>query len=388
MRIGFLSNELNPYSGGGYTFVNKIINEIFLYNTNKYEFCMFFYEKLGPKYIKKNNILYINKYIKYNVFIKIKRKILYLIKKIIYNDFDTLLKNENIELLCLLVPINIDVSVPYIFIVWDLGHRVLRYFPEVFNNNEWSYREELYNNMLFRAAYIVTGNETGKIEILDNYSVNPDKIRTIPFPVSEFCLDKNLVEKEIKNIKKPFIFYPAQFWAHKNHISIIEAIAILRDNNITIYCYFTGKDYGNLEYISEQIKKYKLENQIFILGFIETSELLFLYKNALAMVYLSLLGPNNLPPLEAAVLGCPLIYSNIKGHLEQMENIGIVVNATDPNEVSNAISSLYLNNELKDKIIIDEIQFSKKYIKYSYLEQLVKIFDDFIKYSKTWKKNK
>ena len=36
------------------------------------------------------------------------------------------------------------------------------------------------------------------------------------------------------------------------------------------------------------------------------------------MVFASIVGPNNYPPIEAASLGCPVILSDLPGHREQM----------------------------------------------------------------------
>jgi glycosyltransferase involved in cell wall biosynthesis len=161
-------------------------------------------------------------------------------------------------------------------------------------------REETYQNMLSHATFIITGNETGKREILANYAINQEEIHIIPFPIPDFCFEQTALSGISLNIKFPFVFYPAQFWAHKNHIVLIDAIAWLRDKkNIIVNCYFVGSDKGNLNYINSIISKYKLGNQIFVLGFVEQQTLIYLYKHALAMTYVSLMGPNNLPPLEA-----------------------------------------------------------------------------------------
>jgi len=170
-------------------------------------------------------------------------------------------------------------------------------------------------------------------------------------------------------------------------LRLLEIIRILSmEKNIIINCYFTGNDFGNLKYIKDEIKYYNLEKQIKVLCFVEISTLLYLYKNAFAMLYISLLGPNNIPPIEAAVLGCPLIYSNIPGHLEQMENTGLAVNGTNPNEICEAIYTLYIDKEKREEIISNELIFSEKYRKYSYFEQLMNIFNGFSIYLKTWKR--
>jgi glycosyltransferase involved in cell wall biosynthesis len=393
MRIGIYVGSVVPQAGGAYTLIETLKNDISL-SDSKYDFFFFFEDISSPNRFINNKITYIN------VFNKSKNKITFCYRvrrkvlKILglyreHSSLDDILQEEGIDLLWILGPYNIDVTIPYVFTVWDLGHRMLPCFPEVSAGSSWSAREKLYQKMLYRATYVITGNETGKREILANYSINEDKIRIIPFPVPDFCFsdtEKSYREGECEEgIKTPFIFYPAQFWAHKNHIAIIEAIAWIRDvESIVIYCYFVGSDQGNEKYIKAIIAKYKLENQIFILGFIDRKTLIYLYQNALAMTFMSLMGPNNLPPLEAVALGCPLIISNIPGHIEQMEGSGLSVDATNPVAIGEAILSLHHNPDLRRSVIAKEVTFIKKYKNYSYFKQMQKIMDSYSLYCKTW----
>jgi glycosyltransferase involved in cell wall biosynthesis len=389
MRIGIYIGSITPTSGGGYTLLDTIKNDIAL-GECKYEIFIFFDDELSPKRFIENRITYINVFKKQNTAFcfRLRRRILKLLGR--YSEphnLDDILHSESIDLLWILGPYNLDITIPYVFTVWDLGHRMLPAFPEVSTEGWlWNDREAVYQKMLYRATYIITGNEIGKMEILNNYAVNPEKIQVMPFPVPYFCF-KN-AEKLLKkhNVKMPFIFYPAQFWAHKNHIAIIEAIAWMRNvKNVIIYCYFVGSDYGNEKYIRSVIKKQELEGQIFVLGFVDREMLTYLYQNALACVYVSLMGPNNLPPLEAAALGCPLIISNIPGHLEQMEGAGLSVDATSPAAIGEAVLTLYHNPDFRQNLITAETYFIEKYRNYSYFEQMQKVIDMYSLYCKTWK---
>jgi glycosyltransferase involved in cell wall biosynthesis len=392
MKIGLYVGNASPTIGGAYTLLETVKRDIVLSHC-KYEIFIFFNDISSKrKRFTEDGITYINlSHGKANFFQKAIRKIFskyFKLKDVLV--FDNVLHKENVDLLWILGPYNIDITIPYIFTVWDLGHRMLPCFSEVSigqNGKLWNEREELCQRMLYRATYIVTGNETGKKEILANYAVNPEKIHIIPFPIPSFCYSPKVTNTAIiPNIKFPFVFYPAQFWAHKNHIVLIEAIAWLRDiMNIHINCYLVGSDQGNLSYIIKIINKYCLHDQIIVLGFVEQSTLIYLYKNALAMIYLSFMGPNNLPPFEAAALGCPLIISNIPGHIEQMEDTGLLVDATNPIEVGRAILSIYNNPTFRDQLISAAQVFIQKYKTYSYFQEMQKLIDFYAVYCKTWK---
>jgi glycosyltransferase involved in cell wall biosynthesis len=386
MRIGIFIENNSPTDGGAFTLLETLKKDIVSYNY-KHEIFFFFEDKIASKRFMENKITYINIFYKKTIIFRIRRKILFLLG--LYHErpsLDDVLHKEQIDLLWILGPNKLDITIPYVFTVWDLGHRMLPCFPEVYKEQEWDERENIYTTMLYRATYIITGNETGKNEILANYAINQEKIHIIPFPIPNFCFEKIETPEILNNIKSPFVFYPSQFWPHKNHIALIEAIAWLRDlKNIIINCYFVGSDKGNLQYINAVINKQHLENQIFILGFVEKAVLRYLYKNALAMTYVSLLGPNNLPPLEAAALGCPLIISNIPGHIEQMEGQGFFVDVKNPIEIGEAILSIYHNPAMRQNLISSEFIFIEKYKTYSYFKEMQKIIDIYALFCKTWK---
>jgi glycosyltransferase involved in cell wall biosynthesis len=397
MRIGIVIGNISPTEGGAYTFFETIKKEI-LVSQCKHEiyFLYWDWDKVSPGHISEHGIRYIN--IAYVTSIqavedqsfkaRLKRKIL---KKLrLYTSpippaFNDIVCNEKIDLLWLLGPFRVETTIPYVFTIWDLGHRLFPCFPEMnMDGLKWQDREETYQKMVYRATYIIAGNETGKKEILTNYPMSPDKIQIIPFPISEFIFEEAAIQDNL-NIRTPYVFYPAQFWPHKNHVALIEAIAWLRDNKETIInCYLVGSDKGNLKYILEVVQVFRLENQIFVLGFVENSVLVYLYKNALAMTYVSLLGPNNLPPLEALVLGCPLIISNIPGHLEQVGGTAIEVDAKNPIKIGEAIYDLYKNPEIRKNYIDKGLVFMKKYKKFSYFEKMQEIIDSYDILLKTW----
>jgi len=376
MNIGIYLGDSPSEIGGGYSFTKTIKKEILKYNGKHHLFI--FYKKYGstqPKFIE-SNITYINLWSS-----EINSELPIETKRNLYREFNNkLFKDNDIKLMLFFIPERMECEVPFIFTVWDLGHRMLPYFPEVSQNGEFKAREEIYQYMLPRATYILTGNETGKKEILANYAINAEKIKTVAFPITDFCFEKIDIPERMDFIKEPFVFYPAQFWAHKNHIAVIKAISYLKkEKKAKINCYFVGSDQGNLENVKRCIKDNDLEEQIKILGFVNYETLMYLYKNALAMVYVSLLGPNNLPPLEATALACPLIFSNIPGHIEQMEGNGLPVNSLEPNEIGEAIFKLHSEPKFRKDMIEKGLKFSEKFKDYSYFNEVLKIVDEFEK---------
>jgi len=208
---------------------------------------------------------------------------------------------------------------PYISTVWDLEHRKQPYFPEVSVSGwTWSEREKYYAEVLPRASFVITGTQAGRDEIVHFYNVSPANVRVIPLPASAqplmpSTLDGRTLRDKLR-LNGDFLLYPAQFWPHKNHINLLLALDILRKRHgLRLNLVFTGSDKGNREYVSAHVREWGLSDQIFDLGFVSRDELSALYANALALVFPSFFGPDNLPPLEAFSLNCPVVASRIPG---------------------------------------------------------------------------
>lgn len=297
--------------------------------------------------------------------------------------WDIIGEDEGIDLFWFTSPLIAYTSIPYIFTVWDLGHRVLPQFPEVSRPmSEWYGRETIYQKMLYRASYIITGNETGKKEILENYPIPESKIRIVPFPVSSFCEGEE--SKPGFELPDDFFFYPAQFWPHKNHACIIKAIRILKDRGINIHFVFCGSDHGNLNHVKELVQKYGVEDNIIFAGFVSYPELKYLYTHARAMVFASLMGPNNIPPIEAIYLGCPVIISNIPGHIEQMGETAVYFDGCVPESLADKLEKLS-DEEARKEMIAKGDSFREELKRYSYTENMFEIIKDFSSLCDNWK---
>ena len=227
---------------------------------------------------------------------------------------------------------------PNICTVLDLEHRRKPYFPELTFNREWAHRERSYRRVLPRAAAVITGTKTGKAQIEHFYGVDPAAVRVIPFPTPSYALGKDLINDP--SVRLPagvgdkFLFYPAQYWAHKNHVRLLRAVKILREIHGwegTLVC--CGSDKGNLKYLIERATEWRIADRVRFLGFVKRPELIALYRHALALTFVSYFGPDNLPPLEAFALGCPVIASAIEGVDEQLGNAALYVNPDSASEL-------------------------------------------------------
>ena len=227
----------------------------------------------------------------------------------------------------------------YIVTVWDLSHRDDVEFPEVRKFGEFKAREWILQNILTPASIVIADSKELAEKISSRYGVDQDRIIPMPHCPSPFI--KKLPAKDTTEILKiyqldhGYFFYPAQFWAHKNHFRIIEAAKLLHEEGIQFRVVFVGGDQGNCTYIDEIISDYGLNNYIKSLGFIPAEHMSALYKGCLAVVMPTFFGPTNIPPLEAWSIGKPLIYSK---HLS--DNVGDAAILVDPDDEISLASAM------------------------------------------------
>ena len=274
---------------------------------------------------------------------------------------------------------------PFIMFYWDSAHRYLNFMPDLGSRNV----EHILFPALQNAFKVVVPNNAAIVEVesLYNIGIPESKYSIIPFVISENTNEENDEELSIFDrfsIKESYLLIPAGFWPHKNHKIVIDAVKILNDRGIQLDVVMTGPDRGNYEYINELIRRNGLKEQFHYLGFVDRSELISLYKHAFAMVFPSIVGPNNYPPLEAACQDCPVILSDLSGHREQMGESALYFDKFNPNELAEQIQLLNENNILRE----DLIQSGKKLVKdlepSKYFNQLEKVFDEFKKYRHLW----
>ena len=268
--------------------------------------------------------------------------------------------NDNIDLIYFLSPTSwpADIeNINFITTVWDLCHRDHPEFPEVRINREFERRENNYEIILKKATAIIADSEETKLNINKRYGIDQHRINIITFQASygtkNFIKKLNSNEMKIRNkFDKPYIFYPAQFWSHKNHVYLLKALKLLeKDYNIIIEVVFCGTDKGNLKYVKDQAFDLEILDRVHFLGFVSNLEILEIYCQALALVMPTHFGPTNIPPLEAFELGVPVIYSNIKGSKEQLGDAALYIDLQHPSSLANQLKRLVNDSMLKKKLI-------------------------------------
>jgi glycosyltransferase involved in cell wall biosynthesis len=262
--------------------------------------------------------------------------------------FERSLAEHAIDLVWFGTPYAEDTELPFIFTVWDLQYLEQPWFPELRERGEWELRHEHYSRYVPKATRVIVPNEAGREQLLRWFPLPPERVLCLPHPTPAFAL-RAAPGGAPPPAEQPYLFYPAQFWPHKNHAVLIEALTSL-DERYRLVC--AGSDKGQLDHVRALARRAGVERRVEMLGFVEEDRLAGLYRGAHALVYPSFFGPENLPPLEAFALGCPVVCSDIPGAAEQLGDAATLVDPTDARAWAAAVERLEdtdLREQLADR---------------------------------------
>jgi glycosyltransferase involved in cell wall biosynthesis len=232
--------------------------------------------------------------------------------------------------------------------IHDLMHLYESRFAEVGAHPEWDNRQWLFSNLVRRCSAILTDSAIGKTQVIESYKASADKIHVLPY-----IAPRSLIEAQAQHPSslperletKSYLFYPAHFWSHKNHVGLLKALAHLSDLP-DIHAIFTGAPKNEYQFVTETISHFGLKDRIHLLGYVSDAELKWLYQNARCLIMPTFFGPTNIPPLEAMSLGCPVAVSGIYGMPEQLGDAALYFDPKDPNSIATTIRSLWTDEVL------------------------------------------
>jgi glycosyltransferase involved in cell wall biosynthesis len=245
--------------------------------------------------------------------------------------------------------------------IHDLMYRYESHFEE-YQGQECAKRDVHYSSICKYADLILVDSLIGKKHVLESYPVEDQKVQILPFAPPFYLLEANLINIRIKySLPEKFIFYPAQFWAHKNHINLLRAVKHLKDSGEEINLVLVGAKKNNYFATMKKIDQLGLSENVFVLGYVSNEEMYSLYKSAVAMVFVSLIGPTNIPPMEALVTGCPLVCSSVYAMPDQVGDAALLVDPTDPFDMAEKIKLVWNDADIRNRLVTSGLQQANKY---------------------------
>jgi glycosyltransferase involved in cell wall biosynthesis len=242
-------------------------------------------------------------------------------------------------------------EIPSIYQPHDLQHLHL---PQNFSAPERLTRERTYQTLCKQAAAVAVGTRWVKDDLLAHYDLAAERIHVIALaPMYEVYARERGPRATPTPDDKPFVLYPAQTWPHKNHVVLLQALALLRDrHDLIVPLVATGRktDYFMRE-IQPVIGKLHLGGQVDFRGFVDTDELRRLHERARAVVVPTTFEAASFPIWDAFLSSVPVASSDVTSLPEQVGDAGILFNPHDPDDMAEAIRRIWVDDALRAKLV-------------------------------------
>jgi glycosyltransferase involved in cell wall biosynthesis len=143
----------------------------------------------------------------------------------------------------------------------------------------------------------------------------------VPAPDLSDCKSVQSVA-ETYELPDRFFYLPNQFWKHKNHRIVIEALLLLKQRGHDLVVAASGEsvDFRHPEHykaLQALVDSYGLTSTFRFLGLVPRQHVFALMRAATAMINPSLSEGWSTTVEEAKSLGVPLLLSNLNVHVEQ-----------------------------------------------------------------------
>jgi glycosyltransferase involved in cell wall biosynthesis len=235
------------------------------------------------------------------------------------------LKSVNCHYVISLGPYSFKCAQQKVSIIWDLSHlESVSRLPEFSLKRQFFIREERIRSICKESAIIVTGTSCLAKKISARYDFDESRIVVIPMPVNNKIIRIAESLPVSRRNSEHVIFYPAQLWPHKNHSRLLRAWAYAKsqlglDGSWVLRLY--GSDQLNRKKKLERLAcMLNISDTVQFKGYVSDDRIHQAYRRFHALIYPSLLGPDNIPPVEAYVTGIFASVSDIGAHREQTAN--------------------------------------------------------------------
>jgi len=243
---------------------------------------------------------------------------------------------------------------PFAFTLHDLQEK---YLPQNFGAATRLWRELTNRILTRRAARIVCESNFVKSDIVRFFGVPPDRVAVIPAPPVTMLRDARLDERSLDAVRAKFklppryVFYPAQFWPHKNHRRLVEAFARVAQAEPDCALVLTGKQRDEYARVFEQVRALGLASRVLHIGYVETSELAALYRCATVAAIPTLFESISIPVYEAFAIGTAVCASNVVALPEQIGDAGLLFDPLSAEDIADKICQLLRSPELRAQLI-------------------------------------
>ena len=266
---------------------------------------------------------------------------------------------------------------PIVAWITDFQHVHL---PHFFTKKEISIRNAQFDKIAKKSKLIILSSHAAKSDFIAFSPKNAHKAKVL-----QFCINPNLMQDSIINLEGlqrkysfsgDYFFLPNQFWAHKNHEIVLNAlsIAVKTNPNLQVICTGNTQDYRQPKYfysLKQKVLALDLSGNIKILGLVPYQDLIALMQYAIAIINPSYFEGWSTTVEESKLFNKTILLSDIPVHREQAPAKALFFNAADEQELAEYMLNTYENKpEILDENI-DLVEASQRFTSFGLAYQRI-----------------
>ncbi|MEI9897633.1 MAG: glycosyltransferase [Chthoniobacter sp.] len=229
----------------------------------------------------------------------------------------------------------VDVILPDVEALGSPSLRAVGWIPDfqhlhlsdLFSKEQKALLNRAFKKLAARSARMLFSSQDCRRDYVETFPAFAEKASVASFP-SLFAFEPPpevvVAVREKHHLPERFLLVINQFWRHKNHRVVPEALAILKARGLEVPVVMAGlpadhRDRHN-EALTETLQAATRGNvwpQCFILGKVPREDLVALLQTAVAVVQPSRFEGWNTTLQDAKAIGCPLMASDLAVHREQ-----------------------------------------------------------------------
>jgi hypothetical protein len=257
------------------------------------------------------------------------------------NKFEKFLYKNKIDLVYFISNSRFSIfcnNINFCTYIYEIHHLFRPDLPEYKTWHDFDLRENVLINSIKKSSIIFVDTNKKKKDLVKYYNCYEEKIKVIPL-ISNLIIDKKKISKIANQkkrklgLKKKYFFYPAQYWAHKNHKYLIDTMKILvQKHKFKDLFIFTGQKKGNFTYLNNLVLRNNLSKYIKFFDYLTNDDVINLYKNCEGLIMPTLIGNSCLPLYEAFYYRAKVFYT--KNLLDNsLKKFVTEFNIDDPNDL-------------------------------------------------------
>lgn len=240
---------------------------------------------------------------------------------------------------------------PSLYSPYDLLHV---HHPDFFSLSEIRRRERIYQALCRQADLVMATTSWVRDDLIDWYGLEPDRVRVVPLgaslgPTPEQSFS---VVQARYTLPSRFALYPAHTWPHKNHVRLMEALALLRDRHrlvIPLVCIGYEDSYAST--ILDARDRLGLGKHVHFLGRVPAPDVRALYGLAHCLAFPSVFEGWGMPVFEAFASGIPVACSTATSLPEQTRGAAVLFDPLDVDAMAASLARVWQDEVLRNRLV-------------------------------------